>query len=110
LSPPERRRLRRHRKGIPARFQCGLVRGWGYVRNLTEDGMFLNAEQLPKVNSEITLTLESPTGEKVEVGGRVIWTTAELPASKAAIPGFGVSVKNGIRAYRQFFESLLLSS
>jgi Tfp pilus assembly protein PilZ len=89
--------------------KCGALQGQCSVRNLTKEGMFLNADRLPKLYAEVALILEAPSGHKVELGGRVIWTTAELPASKAAAPGFGVRVETGIEAYRQFFESLLLS-
>jgi hypothetical protein len=76
------------------------------VVNLTAE---LALDCLPPPRSPIVLTIESPGGHKVEVSGRVIWTTAELRLSPGIPSGFGVQVEEGIRGWREFFESLLLS-
>jgi Tfp pilus assembly protein PilZ len=106
---PERRRLRRHFKRIPARYQFDSQHGTGYVCNLSKEGMFLRADKLPKPRSQVLIVIESPGGNKVEVAARVMWTTAELPNAKDVSPGFGVRVEDGGQAFRTFFESLLLT-
>jgi Tfp pilus assembly protein PilZ len=105
----DRRRLRRHFKRVVARFQCGPVSGEGYLCNMSKDGMFLRAEPLPRPRTDVLITIESPHGDKVEVRGRVVWTTAEMPNAREIPPGFGVQVEEGSRSYREFYESLLLS-
>jgi hypothetical protein len=107
----EKRKLKRHIKRVPARFQVGSQVGTGHICNLSKEGMFLRADRLPKPGSEITVVIETggPRGEKVEIQARVMWTTSELPNAKDVAPGFGVRVEDPGGPFRDFFESLLLS-
>jgi Tfp pilus assembly protein PilZ len=104
----ERRRLRRHIERIPAQFTSGTLRGQGYLRNLSKQGMFLRCDRLPQPRAEVHIVIEHPQGGKLEVMGRVMWTTAELPDAPQVTPGFGVLIESGTAAYLAFFESLLL--
>jgi hypothetical protein len=94
---------------IPARYASGAIRGQGYLRNLSKQGMFLRCDRLPQPRDEVRISIEHPGGGKLEVGGRVMWTTAELPDAAEVQPGFGVLVETGLEAYLEFFEGLLLS-
>jgi hypothetical protein len=106
-SSRDRRRLKRYVQPLEAHFQSGRLRGLGYVRNLSKEGMFISSDQLPQPGAPIALTIETPGGNKIDLNGTVRWTTAQLPNASGAPAGFGVRFEHS-PAYRQLYEALLL--
>jgi hypothetical protein len=108
IASAERRRLKRYVQRLEAHFQSGRMRGLGHVRNLSKEGMFIGAERLPEPGAPIALTIETSTGDKIDLNGTVRWTTAQLPDARDAASGFGVRVEGRSPGYRELFEALLL--
>jgi len=108
VSQVERRRLKRFVERVGVQFQAGKLRGQGFVRNLSKEGLFVRAERLPEPGVPISICIEMADGHKVELMGSVRWTTAQLPRSREAKPGFGVRLDSDTQAYRELFEALLL--
>ena len=116
LAVTERRRLKRHVDRVQVYFQSGRTQGRGYIRNLSKGGLFIRAESLPAPGAPVALTIELPSGIKVDLNGTVRWTTAELNGTPQALgepavpvrPGFGVRIESDSARYRELFESLLL--
>ena len=108
--PPtvERRKLRRILKRIPASFEAGKLRGKGHVKNVSKEGLFVRSNTLPPAGAEIRIVFPDRNGTKIEVHGTVRWTTAQLPPSEKAKPGFGVYIPRGNETFDEFFEQILL--
>jgi hypothetical protein len=104
----ERRRLKRFVQKIPVRFQTGTLRGQGSVGNLHQEGMFIQSHVLPERYSEVTISLGTPEGGKIEVFGSVRWTTTDSPL-RGKGTGFGVQLHHVGEDYLRFFERLLLA-
>ena len=104
----ERRKLKRYVRRIEARFHSGRLRATGHVGNLSKQGLFIRTESLPQAGAPVDLTIETPSGAKVEISGRVRWTTDQLKASGETPTGFGVIIEGHPPGYMDFFESLLL--
>ena len=94
---------------IDAAFQAGEVRGQGYLKNVSKQGMFLRTSVLPLVGSEVRVFLRDRHGADVEIVGKVRWTTGQLPASARAQPGFGISIERDDQAFIELFEQILFS-
>ncbi len=107
MAQPERRRLKRFVERVSVHFQSGRLRGHGYVRNLSKEGLFIRSERLPEPGSPIHVQIETHDGQKIELGGVVRWTTAQLPQSRNVAGGFGVRLDGNPSTYRQLFEALL---
>ena len=104
----ERRKLKRYVRRIDARFHSGRLRGLGQVGNLSKQGLFIRSEQLPQTGAPIDVTIEMLNGQKVEISGRVRWTTDQLPGCEDTPRGFGVIIDGHVPGYLDFFESLLI--
>jgi len=94
---------------LEARFQAGALRGTGYLKNVSKQGMFLRTSVLPAVGSEVRIFLRDRRGAEVEIVGNVRWTTKQLPASAKAQPGFGISIARDDQAFTELFEQILFS-
>jgi hypothetical protein len=116
VAESERRRLKRHVRRVEVHFQSGHTQGQGHIRNLSKGGMFIRSDALPAPGAPIALTIETPSGAKIDLNGTVRWTTAELgraapddgDAGAPVKPGFGVRIESESPAYRDLFESMLL--
>ena len=102
----ERRRLKRYTKRVNVRFETATLRGNGRVRNLHKEGMFVASHLLPASLERVRIVMELRDGRKIEVGGTVRWTSAQMPA-RAPAPGFGVQIDVPGQDYLDFFASLL---
>lgn len=107
-SSPERRRLKRVVKRIPAWFQAGPLRGTGYIKNLSKRGIFICSDLLPGQGEEVHVVIEPPDGDKLEIVGIVRWTSTQLPDEAERPPGFGILIETPSEEYRDFFAQLLL--
>lgn len=105
----ERRTLNRVVQRIAAKFQAGAVRGQGYLKNVSKNGMFLRASVLPPVGSEVRVFLRDRKGAQIEIVGKVRWTTKQLPAGSKAQPGFGISIDRNDPVFIELFEQILFS-
>ena len=106
----DRRRLKRYVERLDAHFQSGKIRGCGLVRNLSKEGLFIRSELLPEPGAPIALTLETVSGDKIDLNGTVRWTTAQVPEPQEDMKsGFGVRIEVTGGAYRDLFEALLLT-
>ncbi len=103
----ERRRLRRVMKRIPAAFESGKLRGKGYIKNISKEGLFVRTSVLPNAGSAVRIVFHDRNGSKVEVRGTVRWTTLQLPPEETAKPGFGVFIEPGNDEFSEFFENIL---
>jgi hypothetical protein len=116
VAETERRRLKRHVQRVEVYYQSGRTQGRGHIRNLSKGGMFIRADALPQPGAPVALTIETPSGAKIDLNATVRWTTAELsgpapstsPTDPAVKSGFGVRIESESPAYRELFESLLL--
>lgn len=100
----ERRILRRGR-GIPVQFRSESLGGRGYIRNLTQEGLFVCSHPLPRSGEEIKLMIRSPDGHRLRVSGLVWWTTAD-GRTRRTPPGFGVRLLEPGEAYLRLFARL----
>jgi Tfp pilus assembly protein PilZ len=105
----ERRSLHRAVKRIHVAFEAGNLRGKGHIKNVSKKGLFLRTAVLPPVGSDVRVIFPDRTGTKIEVRGKVRWTTAQLPATEKAKPGFGVQIVRDNQAFNEFFEQILFS-
>ena len=103
----ERRRLRRVMKRIPAAFEAGKLRGKGYIKNVSKEGLFVRTSILPATGSPVRIVFHDRNGSKVEVRGTVRWTTQQLPPDEKAKPGFGIYIEPGNDEFKEFFETIL---
>src|SRR5262245_49448353 len=104
----ERRKLRRILKRIPAAFESGTLRGKGHIKNVSKEGLFLRTVTLPGVGDYVRVLFHDRNGTKIEVLGTVRWTTAQLPTSSKAKPGFGLHIPRGNEDFDDFFGQILL--
>ena len=102
----ERRRLRRIMKRIPAAFESASIRSRGHIKNVTKNGLFVRADQLPQPNERVRVVFHDRNGSKVEVRGEVRWTTDQMP--KASKAGFGMVIESPTPEFLEFFEQILL--
>jgi Tfp pilus assembly protein PilZ len=105
---PERRKLRRILKRIPAAFEAGSLRGKGHIKNVSKEGLFVRTAVLPAMGDDVRVIFHDRNGTKIEVHGTVRWTTAQLPRDQKPKPGFGVHVPRGNEDFDEFFEQILL--
>jgi Tfp pilus assembly protein PilZ len=103
----ERRRLRRVMKRIPAAFEAGKLRGKGYIKNISKEGLFVRTNILPPAGTQVRIVFHDRHGSKIEVRGTVRWTTDQLPPEEKATPGFGVYIPRGNDEFQEFFEQIL---
>ncbi|MFQ5513478.1 MAG: PilZ domain-containing protein [Myxococcota bacterium] len=107
-STGERRRLRRIIKRIPASFTCDGLHGQGHIKNISKEGVFMRVSELPEAGAPVRITIEPPDGPKVEIAGRVAWTTDQLPSDADAEPGFGLQLSERTDAFHDLLERILL--
>ena len=107
---------------VPVRFAGGSIGGRGCVRNLSQEGMYLEVDHLPPRRAQVLITLEVPGRQEVQVRARVVWHTdlrtdpvlgeedeATIGLSEHDDAGFGVMVETSELAWRKFFASVVLS-
>ncbi len=104
----ERRHLKRGVKRIPARYQSEGLIGKGHIKNVTKEGLFLRTERLPSPGARVRVIFEPKNGPKVEVSGRVLWTTGQLRPKADTPPGFGMQIENVTEEFLEFFEQIPL--
>jgi hypothetical protein len=105
---PERRKLRRILKRIPAAFEAGQLRGKGHIKNVSKEGLFVRTSVLPQQGGDVRVIFHDRNGSKIEVRGIVRWTTAQLDRTDKAKPGFGVHIPRGNEDFDEFFMQILL--
>jgi hypothetical protein len=104
----DKRYLNRTVTRIPATFASGTTHGNGYIKNLSLEGLFLRTEALPQTGDLVDVIFFIPDGNKIEVSGTVVWTTAELGPAYGAKPGFGIQIDEPSQDYLGFYEELLM--
>lgn len=100
------RRFKRVARQISAQFSCEGRYARGRIKNLSKQGMFIRAAKLPRSGQPVRIRFETSSEHKIEVVGRVRWTTAELQREDIT-PGFGVLLESPGVDYREFFKTLL---
>jgi hypothetical protein len=111
MDAPKRPRNKRESPGgssaIPVRFRSGAISGKGYMETLSEQGMYLQIDQPPPLHSDASVALDTPDGRRLEVHGRVIWTTAERSGANGnGSPGFGVVLEASGPDFHAFIAAL----
>jgi Tfp pilus assembly protein PilZ len=101
----QQRRIRQRGRGFPAQFRAQSAEGRGYVKNLSEGGLFVGGLPLPCSGEEVTLEIQGPDRSRLRVSGLVWWTTAEKDRRQPE-PGFGVRLFDAGQAYEQFFRRI----
>ena len=96
-SNSERRRQPRVPCAITVLFQAGNVGGYGQLADLTRDGVRVLSPLRPERGDGVRIRFETPEGQKVELAGSVVWSTAAE---------FGVRIDQVNEAYLSFVESL----
>ena len=105
---PEIRRVTRSVARIPATFLCGTTHGNGYIKNLSQEGLFLRTDMLPAKGDSVSVSFFVPDGSKIQVFGTLRWTTAQLAPSEEVKPGFGMHIDQWNDAYLRFYTQLLM--
>ncbi len=100
-----RRKHKRIAKRLSVLIETGGTYTQGHIKNLSKTGLFLRSTVLPEPGSIVRIKFEPLEGKKIEVEGRVCWTTAGLPKDKAK-SGFGVLLENPGEDFRAFFAGL----
>ena len=100
-----RRKHKRIAKRLSVLIESNGTYTRGHIKNLSKTGLFLRSTVLPESGSIVRLKFETLEGKKIEVEGRVRWTTAGLPTDEAR-SGFGVLLENPGEDFRAFFASL----
>jgi hypothetical protein len=91
---------------IPVRYCVEGNEGTGTLRDVSRNGLFVQASELPNAGSAVTLQFRSPLGVLVDARGQVHWNTDDaLDANVAG--GFGVRLWEPPREYREFFNWVL---
>ncbi len=96
-SNPERRRQIRVPRIAEVLFQTGRVRGFAHLADLNTEGVRIQSVLQPGEGDAVRIRFETPDGQKVELTGGVVWSTAVE---------FGVRIDNKDEAYLSFVESL----
>ena len=104
-SGKNRRRHRRIAKRLSVLIESGGSYSQGHIKNLSKTGVYVRSTLLPEPGAEIRLKFETITGQKIEVSGRVRWTTAGLPKEDGQ-SGFGVVFESVGDDYLEFFSEL----
>ena len=65
--PKDRRKLKRAVERIPAAFEAGAIRGTGYIKNVTKEGLFLRTDELPSPQEPVRVVFHNRDGTKIEV-------------------------------------------
>lgn len=103
------RKLKRYVRRIPAKFSSPTMRGTGHVKNLSKQGLFMRSNVLPGPSEEVSVVILASERRKIEVIGRVLWTTAQLGGRTPAQPGFGMCIERASDEFVEFFSDLLLN-
>ncbi|MCP4007455.1 MAG: hypothetical protein GY725_25020 [bacterium] len=103
----ERRKLKRAVERIPAAFETASFRGTGYIKNVTKEGLFVRADQLPPPMEPVRVIFHNRDGNKIEVIGSVRWTTDQLQREDTK-PGFGMRIETQSPDFLEFFEQILV--
>jgi len=104
---PEKRRLTRSVARIPASFAASDTHGIGHIKNMSQGGLFLRTDTLPKKGDQVSVVFYVPDSSKIEVSGTVRWTTAQLKNADEDKPGFGMQFGEQAEDYLLFYEQLL---
>jgi len=104
-SGKERRRHRRIAKRLSVLIESGGSYSQGHIKNLSKTGMLVRSSLLPEPGAEVRLKFETLEGHKIEVSGRVRWTTAGLPKDEVQ-SAFGVLFEAPGEDYLEFFATL----
>ena len=78
-------------------FQAGNVCGHAQLADLTRDGVRVLSALQPDRADAVKIRFETPDGQKVELTGRVVWSTGVE---------FGVRIDQNNEAYLSFVETL----
>lgn len=71
-SEAERRRAPRYAVRLEVAFKTNEAFVREYATNISKGGLFIQTTERPAVNSEVLVVLQLPSGQAVEVGGRVV--------------------------------------
>ena len=96
-SKPEPRRQTRVPCAVSILFQAGNVCGHAQLSDLTRDGVRVLSPPRPETGDGVRIRFETPEGQKVELSGSVVWSTAAE---------FGVRIDQNNEAYLSFVETL----
>ena len=101
--------LRRHLSPPAGSFHSEKIFGLGRIRNLTKSGLFLQSATVPEVGKPVRVLFGDARGSKIEVRGRVVWTTEQLPRDHKAkqTRGFGMKLDRPTPDFLEFFEYVM---
>ena len=103
-NPANRRRFERFRIASEVRINVGDKELVGSVSSISLGGARINTSALLQDGGMVTLTIESPDGlERVEVGGRVVWSEANK-AYGVAFSGASESVLTRISQWTKALQ------
>jgi uncharacterized protein (TIGR02266 family) len=97
----------RYKTSIPAEFEAGEIKASGQIRNLNEGGLFVGTATIPAQGETVQLNFSVPGGARIELSGRVWWTTTDSKEQRHRHPGFGLRLLEENSDYRSWIESLL---
>jgi hypothetical protein len=102
VSLSARRRERIQIPSVRVRFFCEGTEAVGLLRNVSRAGLFVQTSEIPRAGGVVAIQFQPPVGDLVDLRGEVRWSTQGL-AKPGLAPGFGVSIHEPPREYRDFF-------
>jgi hypothetical protein len=103
----ERPTLRVKARPVPVLFATEKLAAQGEILNLRRQGVFIRALDLPAPGEPLCITFKNRQRKKIQLGGEVRWTTAQLEGGNSGAPGFGMMFTGRNDAYRDLFKELL---
>ena len=94
---------------IPVVFEFGRRKAQGEILSLSKQGLFLRCMDIPEPSAEVRVTFKSEQQQKIEVVGRVTWSTNQLEPGQYRSPGFGMRFSAWNDAYHDFYERALFT-
>lgn len=80
---------------ITVRFVAEGSEGVGALRDVSRQGLFVHARDIPRQGAIVALQFEGPTGKLVDLRGEVRWSARDSD-------GFGVRLHEPPKEYRDF--------
>jgi type IV pilus assembly protein PilZ len=71
-------------------YRCEDTFLFAYITDISAMGIFIQTKSPEKPGTRLNLRFSTPTGERLELEGEVIWVNPYRPEAKAGNPGMGI--------------------
>ena len=103
----DKRTFPRKRKRLLASFEVDGRAVAGFTLDLSHTGLLISSFHLPKLGQPLRVTLQLPSGKRIEVAGKVA-RARRLPAALAEGTGsvFGLALEGYVEEYFRMVSAL----